>query len=187
MSRPRSGDDIAAEIHDELYDDKSARAYTGTCCGYPSRQSCIKGTLSSPKFWAAICASIVVFVMLLVIDAKMNNALYISKALVYWNMAEVERIENLTHDCICGQWICPVKNDTVISKGPLPPDRASSHGKRDTETIRDDCADTYAHLETMSRRYGVPNEQCVAELRKVCGVRLTTTLCELLVRQGNRP
>jgi hypothetical protein len=178
-----SGSDVQAQIL-EVMDDADvrsvSRAYGDSFCGYPTRRACFADTIRSGKFWAVISAFLILFIMLLVLDIKNNESRTTQKALAFLLMQQIEHIENLTHDCICGQWICQASNDTIIRNTPVQEGRTVTHAKRDAQRIRESCSEMYSRLEKEEQTNPIPINACETQLEGPCGFRLSRTLCQTI-------
>lgn len=125
---------LLGDIEEQLADtiDASGHKYVNqrkVCCGYPSTKSCLAGTFISFKFWASLAGILFVVITLLVIDAKVNQSIYMTKALAFWNMNEAEKIQNLTHDCICIQFMCQENSNgtKIVHSNPISEGRVGTH------------------------------------------------------------
>lgn len=180
-----SSTDVEREILQVMSDDDDvgrtvSRAYGDSFCGYPTRRACFADTIRSGKFWAVISAFLILFIMLLVLDIKNNESRTTQKALAFLLMQQIEHIENLTHDCICAQWLCQASNDTVVRNTPIQEGRTTTHGKRDVERIRESCSEMYSRLETTAKTQYMDLGACESELEGPCGFRLSRTLCQTI-------
>lgn len=129
-------DPILADLEDAIGSsptmDASGHVYghrRRACCGYPTTKDCMAGTFISFKFWAALASVLFVFITLLVIDAKLNRSIYMTQALAYWNMNEVDKLENLTHDCVCIQWMCQenANGTKLVHTNPITEGQVGTH------------------------------------------------------------
>lgn len=113
--------------------DASGRKYIeqrNKCCGYPSTKECFAGTFISLKFWASFAGVLFVVITLLVIDAKVNESIYMTKALAFWNMNETAKLEDLTRTCVCIQYMCQGGGNSTTSSNPMEPGRVATHALR---------------------------------------------------------
>jgi hypothetical protein len=177
---------------DDYSHDSISRAYEGTCCGYPSKNACVKGTLTSPKFWFAFVGFTVFLGMTIGILTGLHRSISLQGALAYWTMAEVEKIENLTKDCICAQWLCQATNDTRMvnndaAQSPTDPDRIRKHARSAelSQETADTCIDAYLKYNRL--RYMAiaetglddTNTSCAPYLSQACSPRVIAKLCTI--------